>query len=102
MIIPGKWLPIVIVSDFVLDAMFETRYAPHVVFVFLLILCSWFYWDENRETGEENVEMDVAKIGKNLIKSVSTGEVRKFCLNFMFWGKKTIIIFPHTRKRSPI
>ena len=85
MINPGKWLrlSLLIILDFVLDAMSETRCAFHIVFVFILILCSWFYWDENRETGKENVEMDVAKIGKNLIKSVSTGEVR-FRLDFMF------------------
>ena len=71
-----------IISDFDLDVMSATRYTFHIAFVFLLILCSWWYWDENQEPAEENVDMDVAKIGKNLIKSVATGEVRRVHLVF--------------------
>ena len=62
--------------------MSETSFTFHVGFVCLLILCSWLYWDENRETGEDNVEMDVAKLGKNLVKSVATGEVRRVRMVF--------------------
>ena len=62
--------------------MSETSYTFHVGFVCLLILCSWLYWDENHETGEDNVEMDVAKIGKNSVKSVATGEVRRVRIVF--------------------
>ena len=62
--------------------MSEARCTFYVGFIFLLILCSWLYWDENRETGEDNVEMDVAKLGKNLVKSVATGEVRRVRMVF--------------------
>ena len=49
------------------------------MFVVILIICSWWYWGENLEKAKDNTEMDVAKMGKNLIRSVATGEVRKRC-----------------------
>ena len=59
--------------------MFSLRYLSYFISLVLsFLLFSWLFWDESQPTVETNMEMDIAKIGKNVIKSASTGEVISF------------------------